>query len=181
MSTQASLGGLDGSITPLPQPGVAVSLIASATLSQDFNDAISDVVSVKNARRVVLIVKHDADDSASDGVVHTLVMLSNANDAPAIGDDSWDALPFYDTSSTDADIAAGVTLPTDADITKGPNWRKVAAGGLLLLTEPASSSEKVRQRFTIDVADARWMYVACVQQGDTTNFGTVAVDWAVCT
>lgn len=178
MSDQVALGGNDTPVSALPQPSVSGSLISSGTLTQSFQSNVSTVVSVQNARRLTLLVKHTAHASATDGVVHVLVMLANTATAPAIGDDSWFAAPVSDIASTDADIAAGATLVTGADYSKGPNWRSYAVGGLILKTMPASSAEVVRQRMpAIDVSDARWMYAAAIQQGDTTNFGTVAIDY----
>lgn len=179
MSDQVALGGMDSPVSPLPQPSVTGSLIPSGTLTQNFNSNISSVVSVYGARRVTLHVQHTAHASATDGVVHVLVMLSNKATQPTITDDSFGAVPVVDISSTDGDMGAGVTVPTDVPWGKAPNWRVYAVGGLILKTMPASGSEKVRQRMpAIDVSDARWMYVAAIQQGDTTNFGTVAVDYS---
>lgn len=180
MSDQAALRGIDNAVSALPQPSAVAALIPTGTLTQNFNSNISTVVSVANARRVTLIVSHDAHASATDGTVWVLPMLSNANTAPAIGDDSWHAAPVPDIASTDADLGSGVTLPTGADFTKGPVWRRHPIGGLIFSTEGASSGEKVRVRLPrLDVDDARWMYVAAIQQGDTTNFGTVKVDYCV--
>lgn len=180
-SEQAALSNRPHPSSPMPATGSVVPLIALATLSQDFNDAISGVVSVADARRVGLWVKHAAHASQTDGYPLLLVQISAEHDAPAIGDDSWYPPTLADqTATSEADIGAGVTLPTGADFTKGPNWREVVGGGLLLrATKPASSSEKPRMMWPLEIGLARWMYVAAIQQGDTTNFGTIAIDWNI--
>ncbi len=179
MADPASLQTAEQPVAVAPSPGVAKELIASVTLTQNFNNAISVVRSCYDVRRLILLVDYAAHASATDATVDILVMFSNDQAAPAIGDDSWYAAPVYDTSPTDADIAGAVTLPTNADFSRGPNFRVLKAGGLILQTMPASSSEEVRQRFTVDVSDARWFYAAAIQQGDTTNFGTLQVDYAL--
>lgn len=180
MSEQATIAAQQRAVSPLPQPGVQQTLItAGTTLTQDFNDAISDIVSVEQARRLTLLVDYAAHASATDGYVVLLAMGANTRTAPALGDDDWYALPWFDTSESDADIAGGATLPTGADYTAGPNWRSIKCGGLLVETMRASSSEEVRQRVPLGVDDVRWVYVAAIQQGDTTNFGTLGVKYAL--
>lgn len=176
--TQAALGARPGASSPLPATGAAATLISSATLSQSLQAVNSGVVGVSDARRVGLFLKHDAHASESGGTVVVQVLVSAAVTAPAIGDDSWYAPCVADATATEADIAAGVTLVTGADYTKGPEWRSLEVGPLLFVTQAHGNSEKSRLALPpIDVTSARWMYVAICQQGDTTNFGTGAVDW----
>lgn len=173
----AGLDGTQNIVTVLPQAGASRSLIASSTLTQDFNGNISTVRSVVHARNLTLHVKYTGGTGATDGYAHILVMCSNANDAPAIGDDSWDALPFWDVTATDADLTS--TLPTGADFTAGPVWRVVEAGALILKTQPADAAEEVRQRFRLSVDDVRWVYVAAAEVGQTSNDGTIAIDYSL--
>ena len=180
MTDQARLADRPAPHSPVPATGVAETLIASATLSQSLQAVNSGVVSVADARRVGLFLKHDAHASESGGYVVVQILVSAARSAPAIGDDSWFAPCFADATATEADIAAGVTLVTGADYTKGPEWRSVECGPILLTTQAHGNSEKSRLALPpIDVTSARWLYVALCQQGDTTNFGTGAVDWCI--
>lgn len=178
--TQATLDDRPHPSSPMPATGHARELIASATLSQSLQAVNSGVVSVAEVRRVGLFLAHDAHASESGGYVVCQILLSAAATQPAIGDDSWYAPCFADATATEADIAAGVTLVTGADYTKGPEWRSVEVGPLLITTQAHGNSEKSRLALPpIDVTSARWMYVALCQQGDTTNFGTGAVLWNV--
>lgn len=175
---KAALADLAHTMSPMPATGPAVELIASATLTQSLQTGASAVVSVADARRVGLWLKHDAHASESGGYVVLQVLVSAARTAPAIGDDSWYAPSFADATATEADIAGGVTLVTGADYTRGPEWRSVECGPLLLTTQAHGNSEKSRTLFpSLDVTMARWMYCAMIQQGDTTNFGTGAVSY----
>ena len=176
--TQAVLDTIEGVTTVLPNTGPQVELIASGTLTQDFNDTISAIVSVKNARRVGLWLKHDGVTSQTSGYPVVLVQVSGLETAPVLGADSWYAPGLAESTWTAADIAAGVTLPTGADYTKGPVWSPLSVGGLLMQLKATDAAQDPRILLPpIDVTLARWMYVAVVQQGDTTNFGTASVDW----
>lgn len=179
MSEQAGLGSVHRSVSVMPNPGAAVSLIAEGTLSQSFADNVSGVMSVYDGRRVGLWIKHDGDASQSDGYPVVLVQLSAVREKPAIGDDSWYAPGLAEQSWTAADIAAGVTLVTDADYSKGPVWSPLSIGGLLLQLKPTGTETPRILLPPIDVTLALWMYAAVIQQGDTTNFGTAAIDWSM--
>lgn len=178
--TQLRVGHRPHPMTPLPAPGPGEELIASGTLSQSFEANKSDVFSVIDARRLGLWLTHTPHGSQSGGYVVVQVLISpddgTAGAPPTIGADQWYAPTLSDSTPTDADIAAGVTLVTGADYGKAPEWRTVKCGGLLLRTMDTDASEPVRIKLpSIDVGEARWAYVAMIQQGDTTNFGTAAL------
>ncbi len=178
MSDQPHTTGRDHPMSTIPATGPMVPAIASATLSQDYNDAISTVVNVADFRRVCVRFKHIGGGSQSGGYPQFIAAGAATQAEPAIGDDdTWFPTPVYDSSPTDADIAGTVTLPTGADFTAGPAWRGIKTGSGLYLGMPADAAEEQFGRFTLDVTDDRWLYIAAVQQGDLVNFGTIIAWW----
>lgn len=176
MSDQATLSARQGVVTMMPQAGVAASLIASGTLTADFNDNISTVVGVIEANYCTLLVKHTGGTSQANGYPVLLVMFANTLLAPAIGDDSWFA-PVVETADTAGSLPG--TVPTGADFAADPNWTPIEVTQKYWKGDVTQADEVLRARIPIDCSDARWMYVAAIQQGDVTNFGTIAVDYAL--
>lgn len=180
MATEdAALGDRPNSNSPMPAAGIAVELIASQTLTQDFGDTVSTVVGVGEARRVALWVSYDGGSSASGGYPQIKVLLSAAASAPATTADSWYAPGLIDATPTDADLGGGLTLVTDADYTAGPEWREVKVGPMVLRLFGTDDGEAVRLKLSVDVTDARWMYVTAAEVGATSNDGDIAIDWSI--
>lgn len=171
-----TLGSLQNPTTGLPQCGVAAPLIASDTLTTGFQGTLSGVVSVEQARNVVLLVKYAPVASASAAVVDILVAFSYARTAPAIGDDSW-FVPTTQVAGTQGALPA--TIPTGTDFAAASDWQPMEARRTYYALEASDVSEPSREAIVIPCDGARWMYVACSQSGDETNFGTVVVDYVL--
>lgn len=172
----ATLSSRQGIATTMPQTGVAAELIASGTLTTDFNDNISAAVNVTEANRVTLLVKHTGGTSQANGYPVLLVMFANTAAAPTIGADSWFA-PVVETADTAGSLPG--TKPTGADFAADPNWTPIEVTQKYWKADVVQDGEVLRARVPIDCSDARFMYAAAIQQGDTTNFGTIAVDYVL--
>jgi hypothetical protein len=174
--SQASLLGIDGRSSPLPQAGDAQQLRALSSLATEW--VATPIVSVELARRGALWLAYDGQTSTSAGRPEIIVLTSGERARPALGDDAWYAPAVLDVAPTDAVIAG--TLPTGADYTVTPSWRRMTAGGLVLRTFPtANATDKIRLAIPLDVTHARWMYVAAREVGDTTNVGALGLRWSV--
>lgn len=179
MSDQATLGGTDNPVSMLPQTGVAQELIATATLSQDFNDCISTVVSVEQGNWVTIDMVHTPHASQTGGVVNVIVLFSRQRTAPAIGDDAWYP-PSIETAASAGALPG--TKPTGADWDNNPpNWtpHAVAPKYWTLPATDGGGTEVVRLPITTDCSEARWMYVAAIQQVDVTSFGTASATYTL--
>lgn len=176
MSDQATLGAIQGVTTSLPQPGVATSLIASDTLTATFQGTISTVVSVEQARTVTLLVKYAPHASTSNARVNILVAFAYTRTAPATGDDSW----FIGTTQVAGTaLALPGTVPTDADFAASPVFVPLESGHHFYRLAEVDALQPMRLAVDVPCAAARWMYVALSQSVDTTNFGTVVVDYVL--
>lgn len=176
MSDQATLGAIPNTTTSLPQPGVAASLIASDTLTAAFQNTISTVVSVEQARTVTLLVKYTPHASTSNAFVNLLVAFAYTRTAPATGDDSW----FIGTTQVAGTaLALPGTIPTGADFAASPVFVPRDSGHHFYRLAEVDASQPMRVAIDVPCAAARWMYVACSQSVDVTNFGTVVVDYVL--
>lgn len=176
MTTTPALGTPGHRTTALPAAGPAASLI-SGTLTANFNGNISAITSVKDASRVNLLVSHTPHAAEAGGVVNLLVLFAYTDAAPTLGDDVW-----YPPSIETAGSAGALpgTLPTGADYgANPPNWTPYAVTPKYYTLAPADGGEALRVTIPIDCPGARWMYVAAIQQVDTTNFGTIAISAAL--
>lgn len=172
MAAQAALGGLDHAMSPLPQTGAAVELLASTALTTDLSGAVSAVVGVSQFRRVTLWIS--ADVGAAGAYAHIVPLVSAEAAQPAIGDDSWYALAERDASAV-ATLLTGA-VPTGADFTIAPEWAVVTCRPLVIRTELGDAgTDKIRMAVTIDVSHARWLYVATEEV--SANM-TVAIKWS---
>lgn len=179
MSEQAALESQQGIVTMLPQTGVTRALLASGTLTADFNDNISDPVSVVRGNWVTIDVTHTPHASEAGGVVNVIVLFSRAATVPAVGDDSWYP-PAIETAGSAGALPG--TKPTGADWDNNPpNWipHALTPKYWTLPATDGGGTEAVRLPITVDCSDARWMYVAAIQQVDVTNFGTVSATYAL--
>lgn len=166
---QASLGTTQQTVDPAPGP--AVELLASTALTTDPSGAVSGIVSIAPFAEVNLFVK--ADVGAAGAYVHIAVMVSSAAAQPALGDDSWFALPEREAAGT-ATLVAG-TLPTGADYTIAPEWSVVKVRPMLIRTEDGdANTDKIRMAVPLRVRGYRWMYVFAEE---VVGNMTLAIDW----
>jgi hypothetical protein len=182
--TQAALNGLDGAISPLPQPGVAVALRASAVLTAAW--VATDVVSVRNARRVTLFCAYAADAGGTANRAQIRVMAS-AEDAaggtaPTVATDVWYPPAIVDATAT-ATLLTGTKETGATMTTTQPEHGVVVARPLAItLGEPADAGTDVgRMAITLEVGPYRWLYVAAKELGDTDadQLGILGIKWNV--
>lgn len=172
MSTEQAALGPAGASSISPRAGASVELLASTALTTDPN-TVSSIVSVTDARWVWLWIK--ADVGAAGAYAHLVPFVSGAAAEPEIGDDSWFALPERDATAT-ATLLAG-SVPTGADWTIAPEWGVVTVRPLVIRTEAGDAgTDKIRMVVPINVAGARWLYVAAEE---VTGNMTLAIDWTI--
>ncbi len=181
---QATLGGLDMASSPLPQPGRAVELRASAVLTRAW--VATSVVSVAQARRVTLFCAYAADASGTANRAQIRVMCAGEDDsdgtAPEVADDVWYAPTIVDATPT-ATLLTG-TKETGATMTvTQPEHAVVVARPLAItLGEPSDAGTDVyRLAVTLDVTPYRWLYVAAKELGDTDagDLGVLGIKYAI--
>lgn len=182
MAEQATLGGTDGSVSPLPQPGRAVVLRTSAVLTDAW--IATGVVSVQNARRVTLFCAYAADSGGTANRAQIRVMASaedaTAGGAPAVADDVWYAPVIVDAEAT-ATLLTGTKETGATMTTTQPEHGVIVARPLAItLGEPSDAgTDVVRMAITLDVANYRWLYVAAKELGDTDadQLGILGIKW----
>jgi len=175
--------GNQNSITP--DPGVWQSLYDDAGTTTSFGATAlpasgawraSEVFSVASARTLLLGVFYNAHASTVTGYPEFYIKVSNADSAPATGDDSWVELTIRDDTLQAAAAMTG-TLPSGQDATAGPLRNPVFLRGILPRTNIAvANSDKIRQAFVFDVTPYRWCQVTAHEKGDTTNIGTLTLN-----
>lgn len=179
----AALGGLDDAVSPLPQPGRAVELRASAVLTAAW--VATDVVSVADARRVTLFCKYSADSSGTANRAQLRIMCSAEDDpsdggVPDVADDVWYAPAVVDATPTVALVTGTKETGATMTVTSPEHAVVVARPIAITLGEPSDNGTDVwHLALTIDVTPYRWMYCAAKELGDTDSgdLGTLQVKW----
>lgn len=137
----------------------------------------SEVFNIQVARSLMLEVFYNAHASTTTGYPELLVKVSNAEEAPATGDDVWNVLSLKDDLVSGTAALTG-TLPTGTDFTADPlNNAQLIRGGLFRTSPAAANSAKIREPFMFNVQGWRWCQVYAHEKGDTTNIGTLFL-WA---
>jgi hypothetical protein len=163
MATEQAKGLHVRASTPIPGEGVAATLLDSTALTTSPNGGVSSIVSVEGYRYVTLWITGSAD--AASAYPHIIPLVSGAGPLPLLGDDSWYGLAERDTSAT-ATLLVG-TLPTGADYTIAPEWAVVTTRPLVIRLEASdANTDEIRMCVTLNVAHARWMYIACEEITD---------------
>jgi hypothetical protein len=183
--TQARLGGIENLTTPACATGLAVELLPGKTLTQDGDDNLSSIYSVKDGRKVGLWINYDGDGSATAaGDPYVFVALSAQDDPdivgdpPALDDDFWYAPVLVDSTPTDAVVADGY-IPTLMTWTGDPEFRFIKAGAMIIGGfKTNANDDKIRLFVPINVELARWMVVWAVDNtSGGANEGTISIDW----
>lgn len=168
-----------------PATGPAVTLISSQVLTQDADDTKSSIVPVRDARACGLWIMYDGDESATTaGEPQIMVWVSGHDDpdipgaAPAETDDVWFSPGVLDVAPTDAVLGNDTYVPGNLPVSANPEYREYKVGPLVLNLFPTdANNDKVRVMVKLDVAMARWMFVSAVEVGDTTNDGTLQIEY----
>lgn len=171
--------------TPYPSPMVALNDSAGAAFDATALPASgawrqSEMLNVEHMRRVTFRLSYNASASTTTGYPLIQVYACGYPLDPAtgleplIGDDVWHA-PMITDGSVTATTTTG-TLPTGADWTNGPLFNLQSQRTLLLKPSAAvANSDKVRQKFSVDVTDDFFVYIIAAEVGDTTNRGTLKI------
>lgn len=165
-----------------PDPGIVQSLndkdgaaFNAAVLPASQAWLYTEIFNVSRARLLSLFFAYNAHASTTTGQAKVRIMVSNADAAPAFGDDSWYEVQLpNDTNGTAAALVGA--LGTGWDATTGPlrNVRSLL-GGTFLLPAAVANSDKIRQSVVVDVTAFRWCIIAVQEFVDTTNRGTVSI------
>lgn len=179
---QAALGGLDKASSPLPQPGRAVELRASAVLTANW--VATGVVSVAQARRVTLYCAYAADAGGTANQAQIRVMASAEDNsdgsAPEVADDVWYEPAIVDVEGTATLLTGTAETGATATITSPEHGVVVARPLAITLGDPSDAgTDVVRTAITIDVTGYRWLYVASKELGDTDadQLGVLGIKW----
>jgi hypothetical protein len=167
---------LESPATPVAAAGPVGTLFTEAALaaSGDWTRG-TGVLDVQNCRSLALFCKYNP--AAIGGYPHIVLLVSNAQDAPAVGDDSWYALPMTDGTMTEVTLDTG--LPSGADFTAAPGWGEVLVRGLVLRPDAAdAASDEIRQAIEVRVAPYRWVQLMVAEKGVTASPGTLQVLYA---
>lgn len=180
---QATLGGMDHVMSPLPQPGRAQVLRTSAVLTAAW--IATDVVSVEQARRVTLFLAYAADASGTANRAQIRIMCAAEDDpsdgsAPEVADDVWYAPTIIDATPTVALVTGTKETGATATVVQPEHAVVVARPIAITLGEPSDAGTDVmRYAITIDVTPYRWLYCACKELGDTDagDLGTLGIKY----
>lgn len=131
----------------------------------------SEIINVKQLRRVTLEVLYNAHASTTTGYAEIIPILCQQEALPAIGDDVWFPLGITDGAVTAGALASG-TIGTGSDYTITQSWGKVVYRPLVIQAGAAlANSDKIRIKVDIDVTDSSWFALQAREAGDTTNRG----------
>jgi hypothetical protein len=154
---------------------VATGLEKALAASGDWTSG-DRVVDVSRARWLSLFVAYDA--AAAAGYPHIIVMVSNAQDAPAVGDDSWFIPTVPDVSATDTTPDSAV--PAGTDFTTDYLHGEINFKPLLIRTPAAiGASTETRSEIAINVSRYRWVQIMCAEKGVTGTPGSLLVRYAL--
>lgn len=181
--TTAGLGGLDGASSPLPQAGRAAALRSATALTADW--VATSVVSVRDARRLVLHCAYSANADGTANRAQLRLMVSAEDDpsdgsVPEVADDVWYEPTILDASAT-ATLLSG-TKETGATLTTTQPEHGVVVARPLAITlgEPSDAGTDVyRLAVQLDVTPYRWLYVACKELGDTAKPGQLGLKYSL--
>jgi hypothetical protein len=166
---QAALGSLEGVMSPLPCAGPAAELRASLVLTAAW--VATEVISVRHARRLMLLCAYTADAGGTGNRAQIRVMASaedgTAGAAPAVGTDVWYPLTLVDSTPTSTDLTGTVETGLDYNLA---NHAVVVARPMAITLGDAADAGTDTQRYALgpfEVGPYRWFYVACKELGDT--------------
>lgn len=157
--------------TPRATETVSLSIFASAALAASGAYTRSSIISVDAARFISLQCDYDPHASSTAGYPMIVPLVSNADDEPAAGDDSWFQMPITDGTLTAGTLAGAV--PSGADYTLAQDQGVVTVYGLAVrLAASQANTNEYRQAVDLDVTRYRWFHFIVGEVGDTTNPGT---------
>lgn len=166
--------------TPVAGQGTTSTLFTSAVLTAAGAWSRSDIVTVKDAREIVLLVDATADATGgTDSVVEMAFMVSCENAQPAAGDATWFVVGDTDGIATSAALASG-TLPTGTDFSATPNWwQRTYRPMVVRLAAMAADTDRIQLTIRIPVVGYRWFQMMAHEAGDTSNPATLAVSYVL--
>ena len=149
---------------------------AEKTLAASGAYEYSDVLQVAGRNLACLQLAYDA--AAIGGYPVIIPLVSYAEDAPAVGDDAWFALPASDGMPTPTSLSGA--LPAGADYTLAPSVGLVDVRPLAVRPSAAAAAatNEIRQSIALDltsVPGARWLMVAIAEVGVTATPGAALV------
>ncbi len=171
-------------VMPYPAAGKAKDLRTSLVLTADW--VATEVVSVRLARRLTLLIAYDADGSGTNNRCQITAWGAcedgTANGAsPAIASvDKWYAPAVIDAVATDAVLTG--TKVTNFTPSLTPEYRNYAIGPASFTTIAADNgTDKIRVALSLDVTPFRWFHIQCRELGDTDagDLGVLGVKYVL--
>lgn len=171
----------DNASTPKAGQGIAMPLFhtsgAELTLAASGDWTRSDIISVMDAREIVLLIAYDPSTS-SGGYPHIVPLVSCNQAQPAAGDDSW-YMPGV-TDGTVTEVSADTGLPSGADYTAVPGYGEVLYRPIMLRCDAAdNASDEIRLAIRLNVAPYRWLHLICAEKGLTANPGALLITYTL--
>lgn len=169
MATEQATGGLTSRpVTPVAGKGDYYTLLDATDLTTDPSGGVSSVVELYDYRYVTLYIKGSAD--AASAYAHVIPLISSASSTPAVADDSWYGLCERDSTATATPLTG--SLPTGADYTIAPEWAVVTCRPIVIRLEASdANTDEIRLAVTLNVAHAKYLYVAVEEVGGNMNVG----------
>lgn len=149
---------------------------AERTLAASGAYEYSEILRVAEKKLACLQLAYDA--AAIGGYPVIIPLVSYAEDAPAVGDDAWFAMPASDGMPTPTSLSGA--LPAGADYTLAPGVGLVDVRPLAVrpLAAATATTNEVRQSIALDLSSvpgARWLMVAIAEVGVTATPGAALV------
>ena len=165
--------------SPSPATSAVFTLFTSATLAASGNWSASDVISVRDARKIHLFIKYSVGASGSAARGQIRLHTSPVTTEPAVGADSWYAPAVLDATPTPTVLAG--TVVTGEDFTMQPEWGVHIAYPLAITLGPTSdaATDEIRMKITCAVEGDRWFYLAAHELGDTAHPGDLEVTYTL--
>lgn len=164
---------------PVSAEGAYESCFADATLpaSGDWvRDTLAGVINVQGARELTLWVNYDP--AAVGNYPHIVMMVSNAQDVPAVDDDSW-----YIATHTDGvitDVTPDTGLPTGTDFSAPPPWGELTMKALIIrLPAAVGATDEYRYAIAYNVARYRWVQFMFAEKGTTATPGNLQANYSL--